>query len=78
MSALDSVVKKKKKDCVVCRNIRYFLIIAALLLVMVWSQPGWALPGGFDYSTLVGDLFLLAFLLTFGWKFWVYYRDKDK
>ena len=70
--------KAKNKDCKVCRRIRQFLILAAALLVMMWAQPGWRLPPGFDYTTLVGDLFLWAFLALFAFKAWQHYRDRDR
>jgi len=64
------------KDCPVCRQIRRFLLGAGFLLVMMWAQPQWVLPPGFDYGTLVGDLFLAAFVLVFGWKYYRYRQDK--
>ena len=67
---------KPGQDCKVCRTIRRFLLLAALLLVLVWSQPDWRLPPHYDYSTLVGDLFLLAFVLVFAWKYYVYRREQ--
>ena len=70
--------KAKDKDCKVCRRIRQFLILAAALLVMMWAQPGWRLPTGFDYTTLVGDLFLWAFLALFAFKAWQHYKDRDR
>jgi hypothetical protein len=68
----------QKKDCKVCRQIRQFLILAGALLVLIWAQPGWRLPPGFDYTTLVGDLFLWSFLALFAFKAWLYYKDKDR
>jgi hypothetical protein len=70
--------KAKNKDCKVCRHIRQFLILAAVLLVLMWSQPDWRLPAGIDYTTLVGDLFLWAFLALFGYKAWQHYKDRDR
>lgn len=73
-----SAVEHPKNNCKFCRNVRYFLIFAAFLLVMLWTQPEWRLPAGIDYSTLVGDLFLLAFLVTFGWKLWDHLKSRSK
>lgn len=70
--------KVKNKDCKVCRQIRQFLILAAALLVLMWAQPDWRLPPGFDYTTLVGDLFLWAFLALFAFKAWQHYRNRDR
>jgi hypothetical protein len=70
--------KDKGKDCKTCKQIRYFLVIAAAILMLMWSQPDWRLPPGFDYATLVGDLFLWAFLLVFAYKAWRYFFDKNK
>ncbi len=70
--------KAKNKDCKVCRHIRQFLILAAVLLVLIWAQPDWRLPAGIDYTTLVGDLFLWGFLAMFAFKAWQYYKDRDR
>ena len=70
--------KAKSKDCKVCRHIRQFLILAAALLVLMWSQPGWRLPAGIDYATLVGDVFLWSFLALFAFKAWQHYKDRDR
>jgi hypothetical protein len=53
------------------------LILAAFLLILLWSDPDWRLPPGFDYATLVGDLFLWAFLAMVAYKAWRYYKDRD-
>ena len=70
--------KPAPKACKVCQTIRHFLILAAFLIVMLWLQPEWRLPAGFDYSTLVGDLFLLAFIAMLGYKYWLYRKDRDQ
>lgn len=70
--------KAKNKDCKVCRQIRQFLILAAALLVLLWSQPDWRLPQGIDYATLVGDVFLWGFLALFAFKAWQHYKDRDR
>jgi hypothetical protein len=70
--------KAKNKDCKVCRHIRQFLILAAALLVLMWSQPDWRLPAGIDYTTLVGDVFLWSFLALFAFKAWQHYKDRDR
>jgi hypothetical protein len=67
-----------RKACKVCQTIRHFLILAAFLLLMLWVQPEWRLPAGFDYSALVGDLFLLAFIAMLGYKYWQYRKDRDQ
>lgn len=70
--------KTKNKDCKICRQIRHFLILAAVLLILIWSQPDWRLPPGFDYATMVGDVFLWAFLAMLAYKAWQHYKDKDR
>jgi hypothetical protein len=69
---------KRKKTCAVCMRIRYFLIVAGMLLLALWARPDWRLPPGYDYSAIVGDLFLGAFLLVFVWKYWVYRRSRNQ
>ena len=49
-------------------RIRYFLIVAGMLLLALWARPDWRLPPGYDYSAIVGDLFLGAFVVVFIWR----------
>ena len=44
---------KRKKTCAVCMRIRYFLIVAGMLLLALWARPDWRLPPGYDYSAIV-------------------------
>ena len=69
---------KRKKTCAVCMRIRYFLIVAGMLLLALWARPDWRLPPGYDYSAIVGDLFLGAFVVVFVWKYWVYRRSRNQ
>jgi hypothetical protein len=69
-SILDS--SKSGSGCKVCRTVRPFLIVAGALLALLWSQPQWRFPEGFDYSTLVGDVFLAAFVLYIVWRVYDY------
>ena len=69
---------KRKKTCAVCMRIRYFLIVAGMLLLALWARPDWRLPPGYDYSAIVGDLFLGAFVVVFLWKYWVYRRSRNQ
>ena len=71
-------LKPPQKPCKVCQTVRHFLILAAFLLIMLWVNPEWRLPAGYDYSTLVGDLFLLAFIGMVGYKYWLYRKDRDR
>lgn len=67
---------KRKKTCAVCMRIRYFLIVAGMLLLALWARPDWRLPPGYDYGAIVGDLFLAAFVVVFVWKYVVYRRSR--
>lgn len=67
--------KPAPKPCPLCQLVRRFLLAAGFLLLAIWLQPGWRLPAHIDYTSLVGDLFLAAFVLVFAWKFWLYRRD---
>ena len=69
---------KRKKTCAVCMRIRYFLIVAGMLLLALWARPDWRLPPGYDYSAIVGDLFLGAFVVVFLWKYWAYRRSRNQ
>jgi hypothetical protein len=66
----------KRPPCPACQQIRRFLLLAALILLLMWSKPDLRVPAWLDLTTLVGDLFLLAFVLLFGYKLWQHYRNK--
>ena len=68
--------RQANKPCAVCQLIRRFLIFAAFLLILMWSQPEWRLPAWLDGTKLVGDLFLLAFVLLLAYKLWQHYKNK--
>jgi hypothetical protein len=57
-----------KPGCKVCRTVRPFLIVAVSLIALLWSRPDWRLPDGFDYSTIVGDVFALVCVLYVVWR----------
>ena len=77
-NTLQKLKTKRKKTCAVCMRIRYFLIVAGMLLLALWARPDWRLPPGYDYSAIVGDLFLGAFVVVFIWKYWVYRRSRNQ
>ena len=64
--------------CKVCRTVRPFLIVALALIALLWSQPEWRLPSDYDYSTLVGDVFLVGCLLYVGWRVYEHRRSLRK
>jgi hypothetical protein len=68
----------RKQPCAVCMRIRKFLYVAVALLAVMWLKPEWRLPAGFNYSAIVGDLFLAAFVLVFAYKWWEHKRDVAK
>lgn len=63
-------------QCSSCRLIRRFLFVAVLLLVALWSQPAWELPRGYNYSAIVGDLFLALFVGLLGWKVYQHVQER--
>ena len=65
----------KKKPCAVCALIRKFLFVAAIVLAVMWVKPEWRLPPGYNYSAMLGDVFLAAFVLVFAYKWWEHKRD---
>lgn len=65
----------KKKPCVVCMRIRKFLYVAAVILAVMWLKPEWRLPPGYNYSAILGDLFVAAFVIVFAYKWWEHKRD---
>lgn len=69
---------QKKGVCKICKQLRYFLVVAACLLMLMWVQPEWRLPQGIDYNVLIGDLFLWAFIGLFAYKLWEYRRSQKK
>ncbi len=69
-------IQKKRPVCQACQQIRRFLLLAAFIMLLMWSQPDLRLPAWIDLTTLVGDLFLLAFLGTVAYKLWQHHRNK--
>lgn len=69
---------QKRGVCKICKQLRYFLVVAVCLLVLMWVQPDWRLPQGIDYNVLVGDVFLWAFIGLFVYKLWDYRRSQKK
>lgn len=65
----------KKKPCLVCMRIRKFLYVAAIILAVMWLKPEWRLPPGYNYSAILGDLFVAAFVIVFAYKWWEHKRD---
>ena len=65
----------KKKPCVMCMRIRKFLYVAAIILAVMWLKPEWRLPPGYNYSAILGDLFVAAFVIVFAYKWWEHKRD---
>jgi len=49
--------------------IRRFLFGVACLAFFYLVAPEWALPAGFDYGVIVGDVFVLGFLLVLACRF---------
>jgi hypothetical protein len=74
---LPIVPKANNKDCKACQYIRKFLILAAALLILMWAQPDWRLPPGFDDTTLTGGLFVWGFLALFAFKALQYYKNRE-
>jgi hypothetical protein len=64
-----------KKPCVMCMRIRYFVLAAVVVLVVMWLKPEWRLPPGYNYGAMVGDLFFVIFVVLLGYKIWEYKRD---
>ena len=77
-SSRTTPLTQKKGVCKICKQLRYFLVVAVCLLVLMWVQPDWRLPQGIDYNVLVGDLFLWAFIGLFAYKWWEYRRSLKK
>ncbi len=63
------------RGCKVCRTVRPFLIVALSLIALLWSKPDWRLPPDYDYSTLVGDLFLVGCLGYLAWRVYDYRKQ---
>jgi hypothetical protein len=58
-----------------CMRIRYFVLAAVVVLVVMWLKPEWRLPPGYNYGAMVGDLFFVIFVVLLGYKIWEYKRD---
>ena len=66
----------KKRNCPSCRLIRLFLLVAAFLLIALWTQPELLLPRGIDLGKLAGDVVAVVFVLLLGWQVWRYVRER--
>ncbi len=66
----------KKRNCPSCRLIRLFLLVAAFLLIALWTQPELLLPKGIDLGKLAGDVVAVVFVLLLGWQVWRYVRER--
>ncbi len=73
-----SPMTQKKGVCKICKQLRYYLVVAVALLTLMWVQPDLRFPQGIDYNVLVGDLFLWAFVGLFVYKLWQYRRGLKK
>ena len=73
--AVDRPTTNQKKPCVICMRIRYFVLAAAVVLVVMWLKPEWRLPRGYNYGAMVGDLFFALFVAALGYKIWEHKRD---
>ena len=58
-----------------CMRIRYFVLAAVVVLVVMWLKPEWRLPPGYNYGAMVGDLFFALFIVALGYKIWEHKRD---
>ena len=65
------------RNCPSCKRIRAFLLLAAVILVAMWTQPELALPPGFDYPKLIGDLFAVVFVVLLVWQIWRYIKERQ-
>jgi hypothetical protein len=61
---------RQAKACRTCLWVRYFLILAAFLVIGLWSGTSLELPLGIDYNELTGHLFLASFLIVLAVKWW--------
>lgn len=66
----------KKRNCPSCRLIRLFLLVAAFLLIALWTQPELLLPKGLDLGKLAGDVVAVVFVLLLAWQVWRYLRER--
>ncbi len=60
--------------CGTCLLVRRFLLAVGFLAVAYLTSPQWHLPEGVDYDTLVGDVFLVMFLVVLAYRFRQYRR----
>ena len=65
---------KNKPNCKACKTIRYFLMSVIPLIFFIGTNQEFKLPG-WNFHALVGDLFLVIFLVVLGWRvrkdFWL-------
>ena len=68
----------QKEPCKVCRQIRYFLIVAIPILVIIGTRPDVGVPS-FPIEMAFTNLILLGFFLVLGWRIYIdYFKNKKK
>lgn len=72
---IETTRRPPKKACRTCQWTRYFLLVAAVLVMGLWGGAGFELPPGWDYSVVAGDVFLGLFVLVLALKWWAWMRD---
>jgi hypothetical protein len=70
------VQRSATRGCSVCALVRKFLLGVMSLVLLYFAFPEWMLPEGFDYSMIVGDIFLVTFIALLAWRFYQYRKER--
>ena len=60
---------EQKPTCAVCNTIRYFLMVATPILILVYLKPEIDLPE-IPLQVVVGNAIWVLLILTIGWKYY--------
>ena len=68
---------RKKGPCKACRTIRLFILSVIPLIFLIGTNQGINLPD-WDFHNLIGDFFLVLFLIVLGWRVYKDFWKTDK
>jgi len=63
-----------QKDCLVCKYIRWYLLIGLPVLIFVWTRPNLVVLEGLNLISIVSYLIGLGLIATIIWKYFNEYK----
>jgi|GEM_PF-1846381 hypothetical protein len=63
-----------QNDCLVCKYIRWYLLIGLPVLILVWTRPNLVVLEGLNLISIVSYLIGLGLIATIIWKYFNEYK----